>query len=83
MARELEGRVRYDKENDAFVYEIRTVDTDEDGEEEIGDWGMSLTAKCWRREGAEEGEDADFIHYSFMKQVIADAWNHNMRIHLA
>ena len=83
MARELEGRVRYDKENDAFVYEVRTVDTDEDGEEVIGDWGTSLTCPCVRREGAEDGEDANYIHYSMLKQVVADAWNLNMRVHLA
>ena len=83
MAREMEGRVRYDKETDSFIYEIRTVDIDEEGEEEIGEWGMCLATKCRRREGAEEGEEADFIHYSFMKQIVADVWNFDMRVHLA
>lgn len=88
MARRMEGRVRYDEGTDSFVYEIRPVDetVDDDGyvvDEEVGEWGMSLVAKCWRREGAEEGEEADFIHYGFLKQIIADAWNHEMRIRLA
>lgn len=89
MARKLEGRVRYDQETDSFIYETCTVNEIEDeygevvDEEIIDDWGMCLTCPCVRREGAEDGEDANYIHYSMLKQVVADAWNLNVRIHLA
>ena len=83
MARKIEGRVRYDKETDSFIYEIRAVDELENGDEEVGEWGMSMSTKCQRREGAEEGEDTNYIHYSFLKQIINDSWNWEMPIHLA
>lgn len=83
MARQLEGRVRYDKEADSFIYEIRTVDELENGDEEIGEWGMSAAAKCWRREGAEEGEDTNFIHFDFVKTIVRDAQQFGVRLHLA
>ena len=88
MTRRTEGRVRYDEANDSFVYEIRPVDEtlDEYGDvidEEVGEWGMCLTCPCVRREGAEEGEEANYIHYSMLKQVVYDVWNFGTRVRLA
>lgn len=72
MARNLEGRVRYDTATDSFVYEIRSD----------GEWGMCMAAKCVRREGAEEGEDTNYIHYDILKTVARDA-QIGVKIHLA
>lgn len=83
MARTLEGRVRYEGVTDSFIYEIRAVDELDNGEEEVGEWGMSAEAKCWRREGAEEEEEADFIHYGFVQAIVRDAWLHNVKLHMA
>ena len=85
MPRRLEGRVRYDKENDSFVYEIRGYDVDEDGieTEDIPDYGMCATAKCVRREGAEEDEGTNFIHFDFMKTIVRDVWLYNVEVRMA
>ena len=73
MARNLEGRVRYDTATDSFVYEIRNSG---------GEWGMCMTAKCVRRENAEEGEDTNYVHFDILKAVARDA-QMGVRIHLA
>ena len=72
MAKEVEGRLRYDTATDSFVYEILSD----------GEWGMCMEAKCYRREGAEDWEDTDFVHYSILKQMARDA-QLGVRIHLA
>lgn len=63
MGKPIEGRVRYDKDTDSFVYEIFSD----------GEWGMAQAAKCVRREGAESWEDTDYIHYSLLNAIIRDA----------
>ena len=72
MARNLEGRVRYDTATDSFVYEIRSD----------GEWGMCMMAQCVRRENAEEGEDTNYVHFDILKTVARDA-QMGVRIHLA
>ena len=86
MERKLQGRVRYDEKNDSFVYEIRSYYVDDDGfetDDEPSDWGVSRIAQCVRREGAEEWEGTDFIHYDFMKTIVADAFNWDVELILA
>lgn len=72
MARNIDGRVRYDTATDSFVYEILSD----------GEWGMCMMAQCVRRENAEEGEDTAYVHYDILKQVARDA-QLGVRIHLA
>lgn len=68
------GRVRYDEETDSFIYEISS---DRDPE-----WGMCLTAKCHRREGAEEGEGTNYIPFTFMKQIVYDCDVYGAKVHI-
>lgn len=64
MARKAEGRLRYDEATDSFVYEIRN---------DNGEWGMCMAAKCVRREGAEDGEDTNYVHFDILKKIVFDA----------
>ena len=75
MARQMEGRVRYDGEKDAFVYEL--------WDEEAQEWGMVRAAKCFRREGQDDDDEAEFIHFGFMKQLVHDVQEHGVRLHMA
>lgn len=72
MARNLEGRVRYDTATDSFVYEIRSD----------GEWGMCMASECVRREGAEGWEDTDYIHYSLLKKVLFDIETYGVKVRL-
>lgn len=63
MAKSVEGRLRYDEHTDSFVYEILSD----------GEWGMCMSAKCVRREGADKGEDTNYVHYDILKKVFDDA----------
>ena len=74
MAKTKEGRVRYDEATDSFVYEIRCND---------GSWGMCMSAKCVRREGACEGEDTNYIHFDLLKKVVYDAQMCGVKVRLA
>lgn len=85
MERKLQGRVRYDKENDSFIYEICSYYVDEDGyeidiEDESTEWGMCMATKCVRREGAKEGEDTNYIHFDFLKKIVMDAYAYGVEL---
>ena len=71
MARKVEGRLRYDEASDSFVYEIRN------GNDE---WGMCMTAKCVRREGAEDGEDANYVHFDILKKIVFDVKTYGVKL---
>ena len=65
MARnQVYGRLRYDKEKDTFIYE---VSSDADPR-----WGLCMSCKCMRREGAEPDEGADYIHFSMLQTIVRD-----------
>lgn len=69
-----QGRLRYDEASDSFVYEIR-----KDG----GEWGMCMASKCVRREGAEEGEDTNYVHFDLLKKMVLDAHVYGVKLKLA
>ena len=54
-------RISYDEENDEYVLE--TYD------EEYG-WGFCCSSKCVRREGAEQGEGTNFVHFTLIKEIM-------------
>ena len=58
----MEGRLRYDAESDSYVYELFCD----------GEWGMCMKAPCVRHEGAREGEDTAYVHYSLLTRIIGD-----------
>lgn len=74
MAKQLEGRLRYDEASDSFVYEIR-----KDG----GEWGVCMASKCVRREGADEGEDTNYVHFDLLKKMVFDAQVYGVSLKLA
>ena len=74
MAKQLEGRLRYDEASDSFVYEILG-----DG----GEWGMCMASKCVRREGADEGEDTNYVHFELLKKMVFDAQFYGVSLKLA
>lgn len=60
------ARVRYcengkEPGKEGFAIELRT--------EEEEEWGLDIFCPCVRREGAEDGEEADFIHFSALKEL--------------
>lgn len=63
MGKPIEGRVRYDKDTDSFVYEIFSD----------GEWGMAQAAKCVRCEDDGDSEEPEYIHYSILQAIILDA----------
>lgn len=69
----IEGRVRYDDKTDSFVYEIL------DGS---GEWGLCMACPCVRREGAEDDEDANYIHFEMLKRIVFDADVYGVRLRL-
>lgn len=69
-----QGRLRYDEASDSFVYEILS-----DG----GDWGLCMASKCVRREGAEEGEDTNYVHFDLLKKMVFDAQVYGVSLKLA
>lgn len=61
------ARVRYCENNkepgkEGFAIELRTEDED--------DWGLNLFCPCVRREGAGKDEEANFIHFSALKELV-------------
>lgn len=61
------ARVRYLEKNkepgkEGFAIELRTEDEDE--------WGLDMFCPCVRREGADTNEEADFIHFSALKELV-------------
>ena len=65
-------RLRYDEPTDSFVLEIWN--------EEYQEWGMCRAAKCVRRENAEDGEEANFVHYEILKQLAHDCSVYDVRV---
>lgn len=74
MGRTNEGRLRYDEASDSFLYEIRGED---------GRWGLCMASKCVRREGADDSEDANYVHYTLLKKLVFDAEVYGMTLRLA
>lgn len=70
----MQGRLRYDRKKDSFVYEIRNGD---------GEWGMCMEAKCVRREGAEDGEDTNYVHFDLLKKIVYDVQVYGTKLRLA
>lgn len=61
------ARVKYYENNkkpgkEGFAIELRTEDED--------DWGLDIFCPLVRREGASEDEEADFIHFSALKELV-------------
>lgn len=74
MAKAIEGRLRYDEASDSFVYEILG---------DSGEWGLCMASKCVRREGAEEGEDTNYVHFDLLKKMVFDAQVYGVSLKLA
>lgn len=73
MAWKAEGRLRYDQRTDSFVYEILGSD---------GNWGLCMSSPCVRREGAEEGEETNYVHFELLKKIVFDADVLGTKLHL-
>lgn len=46
-----------------------------------GSWGLCMSSKCVRREGAEEGEETNYIHYELLKRIVYDVEVYGVRLH--
>ncbi len=73
MAQAREGRLRYDEAKDSFIYEILGSS---------GKWELCMACKCVRREGAEEGEDTNYIHFELLRRLVFDADVYGVKLHI-
>lgn len=60
MKTKLKARVRYDEKDDCFVLEL--------WDEDFKSWGFSRSSRCVAAKGG-NGE-TNFIHFSFMKEIV-------------
>lgn len=72
MDKVIMGKLRYDEHTDSFVYELLSNE---------GSWSLSMASKCVRREGAEDGEETNYVHYELLKRIVRDVEVYGVRLH--
>ncbi len=60
------ARLKYYKDYKGTGKEGFTIELMTEGDT---DWGLDVFAPLVRREGAKEGEEADFVHFSTLKEL--------------
>lgn len=57
----VQARVRYDAEKDGYALEVKSAKEDE--------WGLDTFYPCFKREGAEDREEAGYVHYGLLAEI--------------